>query len=99
LLLEMADPCRGFLLHGSRASLRWPQCFSFRDGSKSLHHSDPSKHRGSAAIGDEYERLERGLPFRERGFFLWKASNVCRRVAQRAQLFAFGEDDRIVEFA
>jgi len=55
--------------------------------------------RGSAAIGDERERLDRGLPFRQRGFFFWKASNVCRRVAQRAQLFALGEDDRIVEFA
>jgi hypothetical protein len=31
--------------------------------------------------------------------FFWKASDVCRRVAQRAQLFALGEDDRIVEFA
>ena len=50
-------------------------------------------------IGDEYESLDRGLPFRQRGFFLWKASNVCRRVAQRAQLFAVGEGDRVVKFA
>jgi hypothetical protein len=63
------------------------------------HHANPSKHGGSAALGDEHERLNCGPPFRQRGFFLWKASNVCRRVAQRAQLFALGEDDRIVEFA
>jgi len=47
----------------------------------------------------EHERLDRNLPFRQRGFFLRKASNVCRRVAQRAQLSAVGEGDRVVEFA
>jgi hypothetical protein len=40
-----------------------------------------------------------GLPFRQRGFFLRKASTVCRRVAQRAQLSAVGKADRVVEFA
>ena len=32
ILDSCCDP-DGFLLHRSRASLRWPQCFSFRDGS------------------------------------------------------------------
>jgi hypothetical protein len=62
-----------------------------RGGSALSHDADPCEHRRAAEIGDEYERLDHGLPFRQRGFFLRKGSNVCRRVAQRAQLSAVGE--------
>ena len=65
----------------------------------SPHHADPSKHGGAAAIGNEYERLDRGLLFGLLGFLFWKPGNVGRRVAECALLFALGEDDRIVEFA
>ena len=33
LILDSCCDPDGFPLHRSRASLRWPQCFSFRDGS------------------------------------------------------------------
>jgi hypothetical protein len=29
------------------------------------HHTDPREHRWAAEIGDEYQRLNRGLLFRE----------------------------------
>jgi hypothetical protein len=64
-----------------------------------FHHADVREHRRAAEIDDEYERLDRGLPFRQRGFFLRKASNVGRRFAQCPQLAAIGEGDRILEFA
>ena len=54
---------------------------------------------GSTAIGDEYERLDRGLPLRQIRFLLWQIGYVGRRVEEGAQLFAVGEDDRIVEFS
>jgi hypothetical protein len=63
-----------------------------------FHDANASEHRRAAEIGNEYQRLNRGPPFCHRGFFLWKASNVCRRVAQRAKLSAAGEGNRIVEF-
>jgi hypothetical protein len=27
------------------------------------HHADPGEHRGAAEIGDQHQRLDRGLPF------------------------------------
>jgi hypothetical protein len=63
------------------------------------HDADPCEHRRAAKIGDKYERFDSGLPFRERGLFLRKASNVCRGVPQRTQHSAVGEGDGVVEFA
>jgi len=52
---------------------------------KSKLRPDPYEHRRAAKFGDEYERLDRGLRFRQRGLFLWKASNVCCPGARKAQ--------------
>jgi hypothetical protein len=40
------------------------------------HHADAREHGGSAAIGDEHERLDHGLPFRQIRFFLWQIGYV-----------------------
>jgi hypothetical protein len=53
----------------------------------------------SAAIGDEHKRLDRGLPFRHRGFFFWKLAYVGGRVVEGAKCSAAGQRDRLVEFA
>jgi hypothetical protein len=47
---------------------RWIE-HSFDAAVQRAYDADARKHGGSAAVGDEHERLDRGLPFGQHGFF------------------------------
>ena len=50
------------------------------------HHADPGKHRGAAEIGDQHQRLDRGLPFGQGGLLIGKRSDVIGGVAQETSV-------------
>jgi hypothetical protein len=62
------------------------------------HDTDPRHHRRSApAIRPEDQRLYRGLPLGTVSVFLRERGRIGRGVAQRDQLAAVRQDDRIIE--
>jgi hypothetical protein len=52
-------------------------------GVQRSHDADPGEHRGPAALGDQQQRLHRGLPFVSVVFGLGQFRDVERGVAQR----------------
>jgi hypothetical protein len=61
------------------------------------HDADPREHHRAAEVGDQDQRLDGGLPFRQSRFLLWQIGYVGRRVLQRQQLPAIRQRDRIIE--
>jgi hypothetical protein len=64
-----------------------------------LHDADPSEHRGAVLLHHQYQRFDRGLPFRLRGLLFWKRGDEGRRIAQSYQRPAVGQGNRFVEMA
>lgn len=64
-----------------------------------FHDADPREHCRTAQVGNEYECLDRGLPLRQIGFVLREPGNIGRRLAQGAELLAFGQGDRILKLS
>src|SRR6266436_7230791 len=63
------------------------------------HHANPSEHRRSAVLDHQHQRLDRGLPFRERGFLFWQAGDVVAGVPQRDQRSPVGQQYWILKRA
>ena len=60
-----------------------------------LHDADPSEHRGAVLLHHQYQRFDRGLPFRLRGFLFWKRGDEGRRIAQSYQRPAVGQGESV----
>jgi hypothetical protein len=60
------------------------------------HDANPRHHRVAAAPA-QHQRLDRGLPFRQVGFFLRQLRDVVCRVLQREQLPAVGQNNGILK--
>jgi hypothetical protein len=54
------------------------------------HDANPRKHGRSIRANNQHQRLDRGLPFRERGFLFRKCGHVGCSVAQRDERSAVG---------
>ena len=61
------------------------------------HDADPRKHRGPTALGDEDQRLHRGLPFRRVVLGFRELGHVGRSIPQGEELSAVRHRDRIIE--
>ena len=66
---------------------------------KRSHHADPDEHRRAAMLGDQDQRLDRGLPCRRVVLGFRQLGDVVRGVAKRDELAATGQGDRVVEGA
>jgi len=64
----ITDRERAFAFPNDDPCARWIK-YSPDDGVQGSHDADPGEHRRAAEIGDEYQRLNRGLPFRAAASF------------------------------